>query len=111
MTNIFYNHLIAIDEIEIVLNKKNITVEEKREIFSVVNEGFHHEILNLILTHLPKIHHENFLTKFYQNPSDPKHLDFLKREIKIDIEKEIKNLAKKIKREILLEIKSASKSR
>ncbi|MEK7101332.1 MAG: hypothetical protein AAB860_00120 [Patescibacteria group bacterium] len=108
--NYFYDHLILIDEITSALDSYDLSSQEREELLSLIHQTTHHHILHIILNHLPKPHHENFLTKFQATPHDPELLAFLKREIKADIESEIKIQAKKIKAEILSEItKSTSK--
>jgi hypothetical protein len=109
MSKIFYDQITIVEEIETELNSYQLSSDEKSELLSLVDQTVHHEVLNTILTHLPKEKHEHFLTKFHAAPHDKALLDYLKKEIKIDIEKEIFLQAKKIKRELLAEIKRAKK--
>lgn len=111
MAKIFYDHLIQIEEIHIELDKYHLSVEERSELIQIIDETTHHRVLDTILTHLPKEKHEIFLKKFHAAPHDNSLLDFLKEDVK-DIEDKIKLEAKKLKSEILSEIKrSSSKSR
>lgn len=109
MTKIFYDHLTITEEITSTLNSYSMSGDERKELEELIGQTVHHEVLNTILTHLPKEKHEDFLTKFHAAPHDKELLDYLKKEIKIDIEKEIKLQAKKIRKEILEEIKRANK--
>ena len=102
--NYFYDHLILIDEVIFALDAYDLPKLERAELVGLIHQTTHHHILNVILNHLPKHHHENFLTKFQATPHDPELLAFLKREIKADIESEIKIQAARIKKEILTEI-------
>lgn len=107
-TKIFYDHLVEIEEITIEVNSYKIDKNEKNEILSLVDETFHHHTLRVILDHLPFPKHEEFLQKFYQSPFDLDLLDFLKKEIEVDIEEIIKTESKKIKQQILKEIKETA---
>lgn len=102
MSKIFYDHLIIIEEITAVLDKHNLSHKERTEILKLIDETLHHDILDIILTHLPKNHHETFLTKFHHAPHDIKLISFLKEATNLDIEKEILNQANKTKKELLL---------
>ncbi len=104
----FYDHLVAVEEVTTVLKNYNLSVDEHGEITQLVEKTIHHEVLNIILKKLPKEKHEDFLNKFRAAPHDKNLLDYLKREVG-DIEEEIKKTAEKIKREILGEIKRATK--
>ena len=105
----FYDHLVVLDEITSELNVYDLPPEERIEILGLIHHTTHQHLLNVILNHLPKHHHENFLTKFQATPHDPELLAFLKREIKADIESEIKIQAVRIKKEILAEITKSRK--
>lgn len=104
MTKIFYDHLVLREEVTIELDKYNLAREEKEELIQLVDETLHHQILNTILTHLPKEKHREFLEKFHKAPHDESLLKYIK-----DFEQEIVKEAQKIKRELLSEIKTASR--
>lgn len=108
MTKIFYDHLTVTEEITSVFDSYSVPIEERKELEELIGQTVHHEVLNTILTHLPKEKHDHFLTKFHAAPHDKELLDYLKKEIKIDIEKEITLQATKIKKELLEEIKRAT---
>lgn len=107
MKQIFYDHLVLREDIEVELDHYKIDINDREEILRLADETLHHEVLNVILTRLPKEKHQKFLTHFHKNPSDPKLLVELKKDI-ADIEEEIKKIAAKIKKEILQEIKRAT---
>lgn len=110
MTKIFYDHLVVREEITTELEKYSLTVDEREELIRLADETLHHHVLNIILTHLPKEKHKEFLTKFHQSPHDEKLLEYLQAELNVDIEGEIKEEAKKVKQEILAEIKRSRKT-
>ncbi|MBI3559170.1 hypothetical protein HY085_02130 [Candidatus Gottesmanbacteria bacterium] len=104
MAKIFYDHLVLREEITVELDKYAVTTEEKEELVQLMDETLHHQILNTILTHLPKDQHQEFLEKFHQAPHDASLLEYIK-----DFEQEIIKEAQKIKRDLLSEIKSAAR--
>lgn len=108
MDKTFLDHLIVIEEVTSELDAYDFPADERDEILGLIHHTTHQHILNVILNHLPKAHHESFLTKYQAAPHDPELLVFLKKEIKADIESEIRLQAKKIKAEILAEIKKSS---
>ena len=105
----FYDHLVVLEEITSELDVYGLPDDERAEILGLVHHTTHQHLLNVILNHLPREHHENFLTRFQSAPADPELLAFLKKEIRSDIESEIKIQAKKIKAEILAEITKSRK--
>ena len=109
MAKTFLDGLIILEEITSELDAYDLPSDERAEILGLIHHTTHQHILNVILNHLPREHHENFLTKFQSSPADPELLAFLKKEIKADIESEIRIQAKKIKAEILAEIKKSRK--
>lgn len=103
----YYDNLILIDEITSELEES----EDREELINIIHETFHHHILDLVLTHLPRHHHEEFLSLYQQSPHDESILDYINQRIDRDIKLEIQSLAQKLKKEILAEIhKSKSKS-
>lgn len=109
MTKIFYDHLIKIEEVTVELDNYELTLEEREEFVSLIDEILHHHTINVILSHLPKHHHETFLSMFHKEPHNLELLDFLKKETLVNIEEKIKNEAEKVKKEILAEIKKAKR--
>lgn len=101
MSKVFYDRLIVIEEITAVLDSRGLTVEERQEVLSLTDQTLHHHVLDVILTHLPKEHHESFLSRFHQAPHDETLLTFLKEKVTVDIEKEITDEAQKVKKEII----------
>ena len=109
MAKIFYDHLVAIEDIVVELDKHELHLEEREELISLADQTLHHHVLDVILTHLPKDKHPEFLEKFHATPHDEKLLEYLKKEIEEDIEMKIKEEAKKVKKEILAEIRRSKK--
>lgn len=109
MAQLFYDHLIVIEEVTAVLDEHGLTKEERAELLNLIDQTLHHEILDTIFTHLPKDKHETFLTRFHACPHDVKLLVFLQEETRIDIEKEILKTANRVKRHALSSIKKSRK--
>lgn len=108
MNKIFYDHLIYREEVIAAIDKHKIAVEEREELVQLADETLHHHVLDVILSNLPQEKHEEFLVKFHNTPFDEKLLDYLKKEI-ADIEEKIATEAKKVKSELLAEIKRAKR--
>lgn len=103
----FYHHLIQIEDVTSLIDAHDLDKVEKEELLSLVDQIIHHHTLSVIFKHLPKNKHDAFLTAFHATPHDKQLLDYLKKEIKIDIESTIRTQAEKIKKEILSEIKKS----
>ena len=104
----FYSHLAYTSEIRAEMDRYQIDVVEKEEIIQLADEHFDQRILHVILTHLPKEKHDDFLEKFHKTPHDKSLLDYLKKDV-ADIEKLISDEAKAVRDEIIREIKNASR--
>lgn len=111
MTNIFYSHLLTLEDLVFEVDKHELTQIERQEFLTLIAEIFHHQTLRLILDYLPRNLHEPFLSRLKKTPSDNELLLLLRREIKADIENEIKKQAQTLKKEILAEIKKAKKKK
>ncbi len=109
MGKIFYDHLIVREEIIRELEGYEMQAVERDELIQLVDETLHHHTLDVILTHLPKEKHREFLEKFHKAPHDQALLDYLKTETGIDIEGEIKKRAADTKKELLEEIARSTK--
>ena len=109
MAKTFLDHLIVLEEITSELDVYDLPADEREEIIGLVHHTTHQHLLNVILNSLPQEHHQKFLSTYAATPHDPELLAYLKREIKADIESEIRIQAKKIKSEILAEIKKSRK--
>lgn len=104
MSNLFYKHLVIIDDIVAVFDEHKVTPHEKEDLLAMVHETLHHHILDTVLTHLPRKHHETFLEKITSN--HPEILGFLREKTKVDIEKEIRRTIERVTKMILRDIKT-----
>lgn len=109
MAKVFYDHLIKIQEIEEELGKYELDVVEKEEILRLADEQIHIRVLDVILRHLPKDKHNDFLIKFHQAPHEEKLLEYLSIEADKDIAAKIETEAKWARDEILSEVRRSTK--
>lgn len=107
MTKVFYDHLILIEDIIVSLDTHGVPVSEKRSLLTFIDETIHSYVLDTILTHLPKEHHEHFLFEFTRAPHQPSLLDFLKKKTKVDIEQEIKKTVEHVKKKVLKDLEDS----
>lgn len=104
MSKIWYDHLIIFEEIEIELDKLKIDRDERRELEHLIEEMIHHRVMDRVLTHLPRKHHKEFLTRFAKTPHDPGLIHYLNEKIEESVEEHIKNEMAKLKKEILRDL-------
>src|SRR6185369_11635403 len=100
MSIIFYDHLLILDDIHMVINESARTREEKEELWQIFDEMIHHRMMNTVLDHLPKIYHGEFLEIFARTPHDKKLLKYLSDKSQKDIKKIIKEESKRLNSEI-----------
>jgi hypothetical protein len=111
MSKIFYDHLVIREEIDCELNNYKLDKEEKDELIEIIDQTLHHHILNVILNHLPKDKHPEFISKLHTNPGDDGIMEYLKTQIGPYIEEEIKKQSHKVKQDILSEIRKSKVSK
>jgi hypothetical protein len=102
---LFYDHLILVDEIFIEIDNLTLSEKEKQHAKKLSDDYIHQHVLIHILDVLPKSHHEEFLTRFHKAPFDLDHLRFLEEKTQRDINMDLVVLGKKLKKELLGEIK------
>lgn len=95
---LFYDHLIIIEEIIAVAGRD-------QKLIDLADQTLQNEILDVILTYLPREKHEEFLTKFHAAPHDMKLMQFLKDHSAVNIELAILDRANKTKKKILATVK------
>lgn len=107
MSKIFYDHLIVREEIISELDLHELDSDVRNELEGLIDEILNHNVLNLILNHLPKDNHQEFIDRFVSNPSDETLLVFVEERVPVDIRSQIKNHSSKVKDEIKNEISKA----
>lgn len=109
MSKIFYDHLLVINEITAEFDRQGLDPKDRQEFLTVIDETLHNHVLDVILTHLPREHHESFLDRFHKAPHDPELLSYIQELTVVDIEKAIAERIKEVKLKTLVAIKRAKK--
>jgi hypothetical protein len=105
MSKLYYDHLLVLDEVEAEIKKSAKSLEEKEELWAVVDEMVHHRVMGCVLDRLPKEHHQEFLEKFHKAPHDENILAYLKEKIGENIEEIIRQEVGNLAYELLNEIR------
>lgn len=110
MTKLFYDHLIIIEDIELLFTQQKISSEDQQKLLALIHKQLEHTILDTILTYLPEAHHKEFLHKLVHHPYDQQIMTYLKERITVDIEFQIMKTAEKTKRQIIRQIKKTTRT-
>lgn len=87
MSKLFFDKLINLKEIDKKIKKTANSVEEREELWVLVDEIVHHKVMGCILDKLPRAHHEEFLGLFHQSPHDEELIfSYLKKKVGENIE-------------------------
>jgi hypothetical protein len=105
MSQLFYDHLIVIEEMTAVLDQHKLTPVDRAKILELMDATLQHEILDVIFTYLPSEKHEEFLKKFHAAPNDKMLMQYLKDNSPVNIELAILDRANKTKRKFLAQVK------
>ena len=97
MTNIFYDHLVVMEDLEIHISKLDISGEDKEKMHTLIEETIHYRVMTRILDKLPREHHAKFMETFTRFPYHHKNLEFLKEHVE-DIEEQIKEEIKDLEK-------------
>lgn len=111
MSKIWYDHLTGREEINDLITSYHLQPEEAKELIELVDQILHHHTLNVILSHLPKNHHAEFIHRFHSAPHDAGLLEFVQEKVTVNISLEIKKQADRVKKDILSDIKKSVHSR
>lgn len=101
---LFYDHLIIIEEIIAVAGNDP-------KVLDLVDQTLQNEILDVILTYLPREKHEEFLTKFHAAPHNAGLMQYLNDNAPVNMELAILDRANKTKRKILAQVKKHTHDR
>lgn len=109
MSKIFYDHLVAFEELEVEVDKTVRNQEEKEELWKIIDEILHLKILASILENLPGEHHGEFLDRFHISPYDSSLMSFLNERIEKDVEQFLRQEVKKLEKELVKSIRGEKK--
>ncbi len=105
MSKVFYDHLIVLEEVDLLIKRSSTSREEKEELWGIVDEMVHHSVMNIILDSLPKKYHTEFLEKFTVRPFDDGLILYLNMRTKGDVEKQIQKKIKEIEALLIKDLK------
>ncbi len=105
MSKIFYDHLIILEEVDLEIKKISQSSEEREELWRIVDELVHYNVLICILERLPKEHHGDFLERLHASPHDERIINFLNEKVGDNIEKILEEKIKSLEKDILKEIR------
>ncbi len=100
MSKLFFDHLVVMEQVEVHINRNSASLEEKAELWNLVDGIVQTRIMDVILTKLPSKHHDEFLEKFSNFPHDERLLEYLKEKVE-DIEEEIQKEVKSLESEFV----------
>lgn len=109
MSKLFFDHLVSLTQLEVVIKTSAESKEEQEELWQLVDDIVHHKVMHTILDSLPKEHHNEFLEEFSKAPHDERHIHYLKDKTGKDIEKIIESELKQFEEETIRELMATSK--
>ena len=104
MSKVFFDHLVNIDSLAVVIKENVETAEEREELWNLVDEIIHHQVMGCIFDYLPQAHHAEFVEKLAEAPYDESLISYLNGKIKTNIEEQIQYEVQKIIDEIIQEL-------
>lgn len=106
MAKVFYDHLTVIEEVFFEIDTLTLSASEKKQAKKLIDDLFHHEIINFILTLLPQPQHQEFLVRFHKEPFSLTHIEFLTEKVGKDMSSEIVVFATKLKKKLKKDLKN-----
>lgn len=106
MSKLFYDKFIILEELDHHIRHASESVEEKEELWSIIDEIIHHRVIGCVLDKLPEEDHYEFLDKFHEAPHDEELYNYINMRIDEDIEDAIRNEMADIREELLEEMES-----
>ncbi len=107
MSKLFFDHLVILEEVDSEIKKIATSIEEKEEMWSLVDSMVHHKVFDSILSKLSKDDHQEFLELFHKSPHDETLIfNYLKNKIGQNIEEILKAEFGEFTYEILKELKN-----
>ncbi len=104
----FYSELVKIESVIVLLDEMKLKDDHKKHLSKLVDSTVHHTIMDLILSKLSKLDQAEFIKIYNQDPRSKELLKFLNSKVS-GIDKEIEEVAKKLKVELHEDIKASSK--
>ncbi|MHA2055752.1 MAG: hypothetical protein ACW99F_19455 [Candidatus Hodarchaeales archaeon] len=106
MSKVFYDHLLSLDGLKKEIDLVSESLEEKEELWQLVDEIIHYRILHIILDNLDDKHHPEFVEFYHKCPHDETILVFIKEKMGDKYERIVKAEANNMSSEIMKLIES-----
>jgi hypothetical protein len=105
MSKLFFDHLLALEEVEVIIKKNFSSKEEKEEHWKLVDEIIIHNALEKVFDNLPKENCGEFLEIFHKCPHDEVYIfKYLNSKTGKDMEEVLRRELKMMGTEILKEL-------
>lgn len=104
MSKLFYDHLIPIEKVLVVLDEYEVSPDERTEILSIIDETVHHHVLDVIFTHLPNEHHEEFLELLASSPQHERLFQYIHEKSYTDVENHVSHVVSGLLADLIQEI-------
>lgn len=98
MRNVYYAPLVRWERVEEIIML--VPEDERDEAEKLVISSIDHVVIETVLIHLDKEHHDEFMKKIHDAYHDPSVLDWLKEKVG-DIEEKLKNAISQTKSSII----------
>ncbi len=100
----FYSHLVNLNDLIKEVDRLNLEIAERDEILDIIEDIFHHRILDELINTLPTHLHKEFLEILEENVEDIRLIDYLKQKATYDPEIKVITITEVVKKEILLDV-------
>lgn len=104
----FYSHLVEIETITEKLDELEMNQKQRKHLAHLIDSTIHQEVLDIIFSKLSDSDKLLFIEHFSKNPENPEIMKLLNEKAS-DIEIEIKEAVKKIKKELHEDIETAKR--
>lgn len=104
MSKLFFDHLVVFEKVDVLIKSAVKNPEEKEELWRVVDELIHSQVLTCILERLPSELHNEFLEKYHTCPFDDDLIGYLNEKVEENIQDIIREAIMLLEEEILREI-------
>lgn len=105
MSQLFFDKLVKLPKVEREIKFRSDSIEEKTEMWELVDNIVHHSVLDIVLFHLPLEHHDEFLTIYHKCPHDEVLIfEFLHKKSGKDIKDLIKKSIRSLEEDILKDV-------
>lgn len=111
MSRLFYDHLIELTQIDLIIKKSVTSKEEQEELWHLVDDMVHNKVMHVLLDALSREDHEEFLEEFSKAPHDEAHIHYLKDRTGKDIEELIQKELALMEEELVRELLATSKKK